>query len=139
MEKTIKVTKAMVLNAIEDYFCKEDVDKVIAISDGIEVTAGEIVEYAVKTLGQISAKAEKSKVYAAKRKAVGDELREAVKAVLTTEPQTREEIFANFADDPELSISKVGARLTQLVKAGVAVKGETKTVLGKKMTYKIAE
>lgn len=140
MEKT-KVTKAMVLKAINTYFDADNFDPAesIATFDGVDVTVADIVAYANVTMDQIAAKAEKAKVYAAKKKVAGDELCDAVKATLTNEPQTREEIFANFAEDPELSIAKIGARLTKLVKDGVAVKEETKTVLGKKMTYKLAD
>lgn len=138
MEKTKKVTKAMVLSTIEGYFVEEDKDTVLATVDGLEITVGDIVDYAVKTQEQIAAKAEKAKVYVAKKKAESDELREAVASALTEEFQTREDILAALDADEEITIAKVGARLTALVKAGRAVKEEMKTVTGKKMGYKLA-
>lgn len=138
MEKAKKITKAMILSTIEGYFAEEDKDAVLAIVDGHEITAGDIVDYAVKTQDQIAAKAEKAKAYVAKKKAENDELREAVASVLTEEFQTREDILAALDADEEITIAKVGARLTALVKAGQAVKEEMKTVTGKKMGYKLA-
>ena len=138
MEKAKKVTKAMVLSTIEGYFAEEDKDAVLATVDGLEITAGDIVDYAVKTQDQIAAKAEKAKAYVAKKKAESDELKEAVASVLTDELQTREDILAALDADEDVTIAKVGARLTALVKAGRAVKEEMKTVTGKKMGYKLA-
>ena len=138
MEKTKKVTKAMVLSTIEGYFAEENRDAVLATVDGLEITAGDIVDYAVKTQDQIAAKAEKAKAYVAKKKVESDELKEAVASVLTDEFQTREDILAALDADEEITIAKVGARLTALVKAGRAVKEEIKTVTGKKMGYKLA-
>ena len=138
MEKTKKVTKAMVLSTIEGYFAEEDRDAVLATVDGLEITAGDIIDYAVKTQDQIAAKAEKAKAYVAKKKAESDELKEAVASVLTDEFQTREDILAALDANEEITIAKVGARLTALVKAGRAVEEEIKTVTGKKMGYKLA-
>ena len=140
MEKAIKVTKAMVLKAIEGYFAAEDYnpDEVIAVADGVNVTAGDIVTYAGKTLDQIAAKAEKSKVYAAKKRAESDELKAEVQAVLTDELQTREDVLAALDAGEDVTVARVGARLTALVKDGIAVKEEVKTVTGKKMGYKLA-
>ena len=138
MEKAKKITKAMVLSTIEGYFAEEDKDAVLATVDGLEITAGDIVDYAVKTQDQIAAKAEKAKAYVAKKKAESDELKEAVASVLTDEFQTREDILAALDADEDVTIAKVGARLTALVKAGRAVKEEMKTVTGKKMGYKLA-
>ena len=138
MEKAKKITKAMVLSTIEGYFAEEDKDAVLATVDGLEITAGDIVDYAVKTQDQIAAKAEKAKAYVAKKKAESDELKEAVASVLTDELQTREDILAALDADEDVTIAKVGARLTALVKAGRAVKEEMKTVTGKKMGYKLA-
>lgn len=138
MEKTKKVTKAMVLSTIEGYFAEEDKDTVLAVVDGLEVKVNDVLDYVVKTQDQIAAKAEKAKAYVAKKKAEGDELKEAVAAVLTEELQTREDILAALDADEDVTIAKVGARLTALVKVGQAVKEEMKTVTGKKMGYKLA-
>ena len=138
MEKAKKITKAMVLSTIEGYFAEEDKDTVLATVDELEITVGDIVDYAVKTQEQIAAKAEKAKAYVAKKKAESDELKEAVASVLTEEFQTREDVLAALDAGEEVTIAKVGARLTALVKDGRAVKEEMKTVTGKKMGYKLA-
>ena len=78
-----------------------------------------IVDFCDKEIAALGAKAEKAKVRAAAKKAAGDELRAVVASVLTK--------------------AKVIARLTQLCKAGEAVKSEI-TVDGKKrMAYALAE
>lgn len=84
-------------------------------------------------------KAIKAKEAAAKRKAEGDELREAVKAVLTTEYQTIDEITAQVEGE-EITKAKVVARLTQLLKTDEVVKGQTSTDDKKKVVcYKLAD
>ena len=99
----------------------------------------ELVDFITKQIESIDAKAAKAKEKAAEKRAEGDELRAAVKAVLTEELQTAEEILAQFEDE-ELTKAKIVARLTQLVKNGEASKEEVKTEEGKKiMAYKLAE
>ena len=140
MEKTIKVTKKMVLGAIAGYFTADgyDPDEVLAAIDGVEVTAGDVVEYCEKTVEQLDAKAVKAKEYAAKKKVESDELKARIAELLTEELQTREDILAALDAGEDVTISKVGARLTALVKDGTAVKETMKTVTGKKMGYKLA-
>lgn len=138
MEKTIKVTKKMVLGAVAGYFEESKVDEVLAVVDGIEVTAGDVVDYCTKTIEQLDAKAVKAKEYAAKKKVESDELKTKIAEVLTEELQTREDVLAALDAGEDVTISKVGARLTALVKDGVAVKETIKTVTGKKMGYKLA-
>ena len=130
----------MILEAVIGYFTADgyDPEEILAIMDNAEITAGDVVEYCNKTIEQLDAKAGKAKERAAGRKADGIALRERVLAALTDEFQTREQIFKGFADDETLTIAKIGARLTQLEKAGMAVKEEQKTVTGKKVVYKKA-
>ena len=75
------------------------------------------------------------------KKADGDNLREAVYNVLTTELQTIDQITEQVVIEGEdITRNKVTARLTQLVKANMAVKDTVKTDDGRKVTaYKVAE
>lgn len=85
----------------------------------------------------LEAKAAKAAERAASKKADGDELRNAVQAVLTDELQTIDVITAQI-DGEDVTKAKVTARLTQLVKAGVAAKDMVKTEDGRKVTaYKL--
>ena len=85
----------------------------------------------------LEAKAAKAAERAASKKADGDELRNAVKAVLTDELQTIDAITAQIEGE-DITKAKVTARLTQLVKAGVATKDMVKTEDSRKVTaYKL--
>ena len=99
----------------------------------------ELVDFITKQIESIDAKAAKAKEKAAEKRAEGDELRAAVKSVLTEELQTAETILSQIEGE-ELTKAKIVARLTQLVKNGEASKEEVKTEEGKKvMAYKLAE
>ena len=97
----------------------------------------ELVEFIDHQVELIAAKAEKAKERAAKQKAEGDALREAVQAVLTDEFQVIDDIAAQI-DGEDITKAKVTARLTQLVKSGIAVKEQTKVDSRKVMAYKLA-
>ena len=85
----------------------------------------------------LEAKAAKAAERAASKKADGDELRNAVQAVLTDELQTIDAITAQIEGE-DITKAKVTARLTQLVKARVATKDMVKTEDGRKVTaYKL--
>lgn len=97
----------------------------------------EIVEFFIKEIDKIEARAEKAAERAAKRKAEGDALRETVKEALTDEYQTIDEIVAKI-DDEEVTKAKVTARLTQLCSLGEAEK-DTEKVESRKLTvYRLA-
>lgn len=99
---------------------------------------GELVEFIEKEIATIDARAEKAKARAAEKRAEGDDLREAVQSVLTDELQTADAILVQI-DGEELTKQKIVARLTQLVKAGIAVKEEIKNDDNKKvMAYRLA-
>ena len=119
---------------------KELFGQVIAIVEGADVDAAvkaELVAFLNKKVDQIDAKAAKAKEKAAEAKVKGDELRDIVASLLTDEVQTIDAILAQV-DFPEVTKAKVTARLTQLVKAGVAAK-ETVAVDSRKLTaYKLA-
>jgi len=130
-----KITKTIVLNSIKAYFEGEDAAAVVG-----EVTVADVIAYANTALGQLEKKAEKAKEKAAEKKAEGDELRAVVKAALTDEFQTREDIFNALEVDEDVTIAKVGARLTQLVTSGEAIKDSVKVEgsKSKKVVYKLA-
>lgn len=81
----------------------------------------DVVAFCENEIALIEKKAAKAKETAAKKRAEGDELTEAVFAALTDEFAPIAEI-AGRIDGPDVTVAKVTYRLTQLVKAGKAVK-----------------
>lgn len=121
-----KMTKAM-------WF--EEIKAVVETSD--YERKDDAIEFIDKQLELIASKAEKARERAAKVKAEGDELREAVRAVLTDEFQTIDDIVAQVAEEG-ITKAKVTARLTQLVKAEMAEKDQIKADDGRKvMAYRL--
>lgn len=104
-----------------------------------KIAGNDVVEFAEKTIAQLDAKAVKAKEKAAEKK-TADPLRDAVAEALTDAPQTVDEITAKIEGE-DVTKAKVVARLTALVKAGVAGKAETKIEgrKGKVMTYFVAD
>lgn len=97
----------------------------------------EMIEFIDKQIELLEAKAEKAKERAAKTKAEGDALRDAVEALLTGEFQSADEITAQLEGE-DITKAKVVARLTQLVKAEIADKEQMKDSSGRKvMFYKL--
>lgn len=133
----LTVVKAMAEAQVPDINLGED------LVDA-EVTAADIVAYCDTTIAQLEAKKEKAAETRAKKAAQADALKEQVLALITSEPKTRDDIFVELgSEDPELSIAKVGARLTKLVAEGVIVKEpiKVKNAEGKsvsKMAYTLA-
>lgn len=130
MEKT-KVTKRDYFKAIRNYVDGTDAELVYPVED--------VLAFIDTAIAQIDTKAEKEKARAAEKKAEGDALRETVLAAVTDEFATVDAILDKVYDatnDEEITKSKVVARLTQLVKAGIVVKEESKDL--KKMVYKLA-
>lgn len=82
-----------------------------------------IVAFCEKEIASLDAKALKAKERAAKKRAEGDELQAVVESLLTDEPQTREQIAAQIEGE-DVSVAKVGYRLSNLVKIGKAVKSD---------------
>ena len=110
-----KITKKQSYEMLLDIVSNSDVE-----------LKGEMVEFINKEIATIDSRAEKAKERAAAKREAGDELREAVKAVLTSDLQTADAILVQL-DGEELTKQKVIARLTQLVNAGVATKEDVKT------------
>lgn len=98
--------------------------------------------FAAHEIELLDKKAVKAKESAAKKRAAGDELTEAVAAVLNEEFQTIADVTAQIEGE-DVTNSKVAYRLNALVKAGRAVKAEV-AVEGsngksrKVMAYKVA-
>ena len=80
-------------------------------------------DFAAHEIELLNKKAAKAKDTAAKKKAAGDELTEAIAAVLTDEFQTIAEVTEQI-DGEDVTNAKVQYRLNALVKAGKAEKGE---------------
>ena len=97
-----------------------------------------VIEHEIELL---DAKSSKAKATAAKKKAEGDALRDAVQAVLTDEFQTIADITAKVEGE-DVSTAKVQYRLNALVGAGIAVKEQVTVGEGesrrKLMAYRIA-
>ena len=140
MEKT-KITKAMVLEVIRAAAENGAISGEVTVNDKVvAITGDDVINYVDKTVEQLNAKAAKAKEKAAEKKAEGDELRNAVQAVLTDAPQTIDDITAQIEiDNVEVTKSKVTARLTQLTKAGIASKEPAKVGDRKIMTYKLVD
>lgn len=124
MEK--KITK-------RDYY---EMLKEIVLNANVE-GATELVEFIDKQVLLIDSKAEKAKARNAEKKANGDELREAVQSVLTDEFQTIDAIVSQIEGE-EITKAKITARLTSLVKNGIAEKTDVKDDEGRKLkAYKL--
>ena len=121
-----KMTKTMWYEALKEIVAGSDYEQ----KDGA-------IEFIDKQIEQLATKAEKAKTRAAEKKADGDALREAVYAVLTDEFQTIDEITTQV-DFEGVTKAKVTARLTQLIKAEMAVKDTVKTEDSRKVAaYKL--
>lgn len=92
-------------------------------------------DFCANEIALLDKKAAKAKERAVAKQEEADELQVVVESLLTNEPQTRDEITAQIEGE-DVSVAKVGARLTKLVKAGIAAKTEV-TVGEKGKTRKI--
>lgn len=126
-----KITEAQVLNTVKEVIGSVELTG--------EVTVEDVIAYCDKKIAQGIAKAEKAKEKRAEKAAANDELIAKVEAALTGEFQTGQEI-TDAVDFPEITKAKVVNRLTKLIAAGKAVKGEIKVegVKGKTVAYKLA-
>ena len=131
---------------VEKYTKAEKYADIEAILSQVETTdydVAALIEFVQAEKAALARKAEKAKEKAAEKKNERDELCEAVAAVLTAEPQTREQITEQIEGE-DISVAKVGARLNKLVAQGFAAKTEVASVSasGKKstkMAYSLAE
>lgn len=96
----------------------------------------ELKNFVAHEIEMIENKAEKAKTY--KRKKTADVLKEQVYTKLDAlEFRTIHDIVSDF-NDADITAAKVSARLTSLVKEGVAIKEEIKIENRKLMGYKLA-
>ena len=98
----------------------------------LTVEQAELIDFLDAQIVAIDTKAEKAKARNAEKKANGDELRDAVQAVLTDNFQTIDAIVAQIEGE-DVTKAKVTARLTSLVKNGLAEKEEVKDEEGRKL------
>lgn len=130
--KMEKITKREMYNAIKN-----------AVATGEwEFDGDAVVAFCDNEIALLDKKAAKAKETAAKKKAEGDELMDAVQAALGEDFEPISEIAARIEGE-DITVSKVTYRLTQLVKNGVAEKqeiavpaadgGKTRKVMGYKL------
>ena len=101
------------------------------------VEQAELVEFLNAQIVAIDTKAEKAKARSAEKKANGDELRDVVQSILTEDYQTIDAIVAQIEGE-DVTKAKVTARLTSLVKNGLAEKEDVKDEEGRKLkAYKL--
>lgn len=121
-----KLTKKDYYGMLKDIVSTSDVDN-----------KEELETFIDRQIEIIDNKAEKAKERAAEKKAEGDELRAAIKSILTEDYQSADDILAQLEGE-DLSKAKIIARLTQLVNNGDAEKAQAKAEDGKKfMTYRL--
>jgi predicted transcriptional regulator len=85
------------------------------------ITNEVLAEFAEKEIDALDKKAEKAKERAAKRRAEGDDLTEALKAILTDEYQITSELMAQVEMD-DVSPNKIQARMKKLIEMDIAEK-----------------
>ena len=96
----------------------------------------ELKNFVAHEIEMIENKAEKAKTY--KRKKAADVLKEQIYTKLDIlEFRTIHDIVSDF-NDADITAAKVSARLTSLVKEGLAIKEEIKIENRKLMGYKLA-
>ena len=115
---TAKVTKKSNLNSLIALISAAQIAGVTGDFDFNALTA-----YCTNEINLLDKKAAKAKETAAAKKAEKDELCVAVEAVLTDEFQTRDEVTSHIEGE-DVTVAKVGYRLTKLVELGVAEKTE---------------
>lgn len=107
------------------------------------ITEADVAQFCVDELELLDKKVAKAKERVAAKKAEADELTELIKSLLTDEWQTTTEIAAQIEDE-DVSQSKITARMTKLINAGIAIK-EQVSITGangkatKKMSYRLAQ
>ena len=89
-----------------------------------DISDSAVAEFCEKEIALLDKKAAKAKETAAKKKAEGDELTDAVRAVLSPDEfQSIADVAAQIEGE-DVTVSKVTYRLTQLVRNGEAEKQE---------------
>lgn len=135
-------TKKEVLNAINELAGQNDGFE-YEVAEGRVITVEDIFDFVNKTVEQL----ENRNVKARERKSKADDtIKTLVASALTDENQTLAQLVAAIPAEVEdgkgkvveVTSAKVVARLTALVKSGVAVKEEVKVDGRKVMAYRLA-
>ena len=124
-----KMTKRDYFNAISNAIASMESVDGVAVAD--------VQAFIDARIAELDKKAESAKKSAAKKLAAGDNLRAQVEAVLTDELQTIDAITSQIEGE-EITRAKVQARLSQLVKAGVAIKDDVEDGKRKVKGYRLA-
>ena len=124
-----KMTKRDYFNAISNAIASMDSVDGVAVAD--------VQVFIDARIAELDKKAESAKKSAAKKRAAGDELRTQVEATLTDELQTIDAITSQIEGE-EITRAKVQARLSQLVKAGIAIKDDVEDGKRKVKGYRLA-
>lgn len=95
-----------------------------ANGEGWTYDAADVVEFCEKEIANLDKKAVKAKEAAAKKRAEGDELTDAVRAALSTDTFEPIAEIAARIEGEDVTVAKVTYRLTTLVKNGEAEKSE---------------
>lgn len=123
--ENVKLTKKDYYGMIREIVVESDIEN-----------KDELVAFVDKQVEAIDSRAAKAKERAASKKVEGDALRNQVEGLLTNEYQTAEDILAQ-AQGADLTKGKITARLTQLIKAGIAEKEAIKVEDRKVMGYRL--
>ena len=113
----------------------EMIEKILNDTQSEEYDVPMLVEFVQEQIDALARKATKAKEKAAEKKVELDELAEVVLSVITVEPQTRDQIADQITGD-DVTVAKVGARLSKLVALGKVEKSEVAatSASGKKTT-----
>ena len=113
----------------------EMIEKILNDTQSEEYDVPMLVEFVQEQIDALARKATKAKEKAAEKKTELDELAEVVLSVITVEPQTRDQIADQITGD-DVTVAKVGARLSKLVALGKVEKSEVAatSASGKKTT-----
>lgn len=127
-----KMTKKEYFTMLKDIVRGENTDLTAEQSD--------LLDFLDKQITLIDSKAEKAKERAAEKRAAGDELRAVVQSVLVTDHFQTVDTITSQIQGEDVTKQKIVARLTQLVKDGLAEKTDVKTEDGRSVkAYKLAE
>ena len=102
------------------------------VNTEITTEQADLIDFLNAQIVAIDTKAEKAKARSAEKKANGDELRDVVQTILTEDYQTIDAIVAQIEGE-DVTKAKVTARLTSLVKNGLAEKEDVKDKEGRKL------
>lgn len=125
-----KITKRNIYTALINYAKTGELTFVTDATADTEaaivtVTAEDLKAFAENEIALLDKRAARAKETAAKKRAEGDALTEAVAAALTDEYEATADIAARIEGE-DLTLNKVVYRLNQLVAAGVAEKVDLK-------------